>query len=100
MDWEIGVGSGPPQAGANNVTFLSLQMTATRSRLAARLELFLKLLPRVVGEDAAQRAAHFHHNQPASISPLVASNTYNRSHLTLQYVTLFQTEMQPVNKSR
>ncbi len=94
MDWEIGVGSGPPQAGPKNTLYLSIQMAATRSRVYARLELFLRILPRIVGEDAASIAVHFHHTQPASISPLVASTTYNRAHLTLQYVTMLQNDIQ------
>lgn len=93
MDWEIFVGSGLPQAGPKNTVYVSLQMSATRSRAAAPLEVFLSLLPKVVGEDAARHALHFHHAQPATISPLVASNTYNRTHLTLQYVLLFQQDL-------
>ncbi len=94
MDWEVGLGCGPPQPGAKNTLFVSMQMIATRSRLAASLNLFVSAFAKVVGEELAQQASHFHHQQPAGISQLVASNTYNRSHLTLQYVTMFQSDIQ------
>ncbi len=92
-DWEVAVGASQGNAGPKNVLFLSFQLSATRSRTSAPLWMFQKMCRAVVGAELAAKAAFVSHQQPAAVSPLVASTMYNRAHLTLQYVSLLQADL-------
>jgi len=76
-----------------HVLFLSLQLSATRSRAAAPMWLFQGMCRQVLGAELAARITLFSHQQHAALSPMVASTMYNRAHLTLQYVAMMQADL-------
>ena len=94
MDWEVGVATPVGAMSSRHVLFLSLQLSATRSRAAAPLWMFQKMCREVLGAELAARVTFFPHQQHAALSPLVASPMYNRAHLTLQYMAMLQTDLQ------
>jgi hypothetical protein len=92
-DWEIGIATPVGAMSSKNVLFLSLQLSATRSRTAAPLWIFQRMYREILGADLAAKVTYFSHQQHAAVSPLVASTMYNRAHLTLQYITMMQTDL-------
>ncbi len=92
-DWEVGVATPVGGISSRHVLLLSLQLSATRSRTAAPLWLFQRMLRQVLGPELAAKVTIFSHQQHAALSPLVASTMYNRAHLTLQYAAVMQADL-------
>jgi hypothetical protein len=93
VDWEIGVATPVGAMSNRHVIFLSLQLSATRSRTAAPLWVFQRMCREMLGTELAGKVTFFSHQLHAALSPLVASTMYNRAHLTLQYAAMMQVDL-------